>query len=156
MATQRITFSLPQEIYDEVEDLARREHRSLSELVREAIRHYADRPRSGEVFDMRGAGAGEVAEPSATYGADPGVPRGLAEAQAAKLDYLRRTSGLTVEELLRQGVDRLYEEARAGEEDSLRVLKESSFIGCGAGPEDLSESYKSYLSESLATKHDPR
>jgi hypothetical protein len=154
MATKRITISLPQEIYDEVEELAQREHRSMSELVREAIRLYADGPRGDESFGAWSVT--EVAEPAAAYGADTGIPRGLAAAQDPKLDYLQRSTGLTVQEILQQGIARLYEEARSATQDSLRVLQESSFIGCGAGPEDLSESYKAYLAESLATKHDPR
>ncbi|MDY7095837.1 MAG: ribbon-helix-helix protein, CopG family [Acidobacteriota bacterium] len=154
MATKRITISLPQKIYDEVEELAQREHRSMSELVREAIRHCADSPRGDGAFGSWGVT--EVAEPATAYGADPGVPRGLAAAQSSKLDYLQRSTGLTVGEILQQGIDRVYEEARGSAKDSLRVLRESSFIGCGAGPEDLSESYKSYLGESLSTKHDPR
>lgn len=154
MATKRITFSLTQEIYDEVEELARREHRSMSELVREAIRLYADGPRGDGALGAWGVT--EVAEPATAYEAGSGVPRGLPAAQGSKLAYLQRSTGLTVDEILQQGIDLVYEEVRGSAEDSLRVLQESSFIGCGAGPRDLSESYKTYLAESLAAKHDPR
>jgi len=35
-----LTVALPPEMYDEVEAIARDEHRSRSEVIREALRHY--------------------------------------------------------------------------------------------------------------------
>ena len=39
--TQILTVSLPPEMYTQIEQMATEEHRTKSELVREALRHYA-------------------------------------------------------------------------------------------------------------------
>lgn len=39
----RVMITLPQDFLDEMDRLARREHRSRSELIREAVRHYMAR-----------------------------------------------------------------------------------------------------------------
>jgi Arc/MetJ-type ribon-helix-helix transcriptional regulator len=40
MTAKMISVSLPQEMLPEIDNLARREHRSRSELIREALRRY--------------------------------------------------------------------------------------------------------------------
>lgn len=41
--SKTLTISMPPELYDEVIRLADREHRTQSELIREAVRHYSAR-----------------------------------------------------------------------------------------------------------------
>lgn len=41
MARKRLTVSVPEEFYREIGDLAKQEHRTFSEVTREALRRYA-------------------------------------------------------------------------------------------------------------------
>ena len=69
----------------------------------------------------------------------------LDESRAAKLEYLKRTTGLSASELVRRGIDLLYEEARRGPRSALAVLTATGFVGSGEGPADLSVRTKEYL-----------
>ena len=40
--TKTITFSLPPEMAEQVQDVMREESRTMSELIREALRHYME------------------------------------------------------------------------------------------------------------------
>ena len=40
MPTKRLTISLPEKFYQEIGELAKQEHRTLSEVAREALRRY--------------------------------------------------------------------------------------------------------------------
>ena len=60
--TTKILVSLPQEFLDEVDHLAAEEHRSRSELIREALRAYL------EVRQVRKLQIKRVSEQSALYG----------------------------------------------------------------------------------------
>ncbi|MDY7094675.1 MAG: ribbon-helix-helix protein, CopG family [Acidobacteriota bacterium] len=48
MTTRRLTISLPETLFDEVERLSQREHRTLSELAREALRRYTEEAQPTE------------------------------------------------------------------------------------------------------------
>lgn len=76
--------------------------------------------------------------------------------QATKLEYLKRTTHLGVSDLVKRGIDLLYDTVCKETRDPLRLLTESGFIGSGEGPSDLSERYKEELGEILATKHGDR
>lgn len=80
----------------------------------------------------------------------------LDERQAAKVAYLRRITGLATSEIIKRGIELLYEDVRRGGRAPFEVLTETGFIGCGEGPADLSERYKEHLHEVLADKHGDR
>ncbi len=60
--TTKILVSLPQEFLDEVDHLAAEEHRSRSELIREALRAYL------EARQVRKLQLKRITEQSAPYG----------------------------------------------------------------------------------------
>lgn len=74
-----------------------------------------------------------------------------------KLELASRRLGLNVTDTLKAGLDKLVESLDA--EARMRpfeALKKAGFIGCAAGPADLSANYKKYLSGSLVRKHGAR
>lgn len=77
----------------------------------------------------------------------------LDKGRAEKLQYLRRATHLGVSDLVKRGIDLLYEDIRRETRDPFEVLTETGFIGCGEGPPDLSSRYKDELREILAAKH---
>lgn len=80
----------------------------------------------------------------------------LDEAHAAKLDYLKRATGLAVSDIVKRGIDLAYEEAKHATSSPLDVLTEAGFVGSAEGPADLSERYKEELAELLSAKHGHR
>jgi hypothetical protein len=80
----------------------------------------------------------------------------LDEAHAAKLEFLKRATGLAVSDIVKRGIDLAYEEARRTTRSPLDVLTDAGFVGSGEGPADLSEHYKEELAEVLAAKHGDR
>lgn len=88
MATKRLTISLPEEVYDEVGALARREHRSVSEFVREAIRKYSAASLSEE-RDLYPWEAKLIEERMARYHADPDDVHGWEDVESAAQEGIR-------------------------------------------------------------------
>jgi hypothetical protein len=80
----------------------------------------------------------------------------LDEHHATKLEYLKRTTRLGVSDIVKRGIDLVYEDVRKETHDPLQVLTQSGFIGSGEGPSDLSERYKEELRDLLAAKHGDR
>jgi hypothetical protein len=80
----------------------------------------------------------------------------LDEGHAAKLEYLQRATRLGVSDIVKRGIDLLYEEVRKGSGDPLEILTETGFIGSGEGPANLSARYKEELRDLLAAKHGHR
>lgn len=80
----------------------------------------------------------------------------LDESHAAKLEYLKRTTRLGVSDIVKRGIDLLYEDVRKEARDPFEILTETGFIGSGEGPSDLSERYKEELRELLDAKHGDR
>jgi hypothetical protein len=80
----------------------------------------------------------------------------LDEEHVAKVEYLKRTTGLSTSDLVKRGLDRLYEETRATRRSALEGLRDSGFIASGSGPTDLSERYKDEYADSLAAKYGDR
>lgn len=111
LSTKRLTVSLPLEVYEQAAELASREHRSLSELVREAIRGYAAGSRPHD--RAPGAAAGQlVEEPAAVYGLDSSLDTQGGDTVDLNALALGRE---TFEELQRRAADRgasLADEAR--------------------------------------------
>lgn len=75
----------------------------------------------------------------------------LDRATARKLALLKRRTGLTTSEIIRDALERLYQEVGAPGA-AAAVLERSGFIGCAAGPEDLSASYERLQGETLKRK----
>lgn len=73
-----------------------------------------------------------------------------------KLEYLKRATRLGVSDIVKRGIDLVYEDVRKEARDPVQVLTESGFIGSGEGPVELSERYKKELLDLLATKHGNR
>lgn len=80
----------------------------------------------------------------------------LDESRASKLDFLKRITGLSVSEIVKRGIDALYDEEQRRAADARRILADVGFVGCASGPEDLSVRYKDELRESLEEKHGHR
>jgi hypothetical protein len=79
----------------------------------------------------------------------------LDDDRASKLEYLKRTTGRPVSDIVKRGIDLAYEEARRTAGSPHEVLTASGFVGSGEGPEDLSVRYKGELLD-LAAKHGDR
>ncbi len=75
---------------------------------------------------------------------------------AAKLDFLVRTEGKSVTDIVRTAIRRYYEAARAERSAKTGQLEASGFIGCAEADPDLSTTYKRQLRRTLATKHGDR
>lgn len=73
-----------------------------------------------------------------------------------KLEFLKRRSHVGTTEVVKRGIDALYDEASQKPGRAFEILTESGFIGRGDGPEDLSETYKEKLLEILEEKHGHR
>lgn len=80
----------------------------------------------------------------------------LDKGRAEKLQYLKRATHLGVSDLVKRGIDLLYEDVRKTTRDPYEVLTETGFVGGGEGPADLSARYKDDLRAILAAKHGDR
>jgi Ribbon-helix-helix protein, copG family len=79
----------------------------------------------------------------------------LDSTQAGKLAYLSEATGQSASDVMREAVDRYYEQVKSEKGKDRRIL--NSLIGkYEGGPADLSENYKQYLTESLTKKHGHR
>lgn len=74
---------------------------------------------------------------------------------AYKLDYLVHAEGLNVSEVVKESINRYYDEIRAPQ-PARDVLERNGFIGCGEADAELSASYKETLTASLQAKHGDR
>jgi hypothetical protein len=75
---------------------------------------------------------------------------------AEKIEYLKRATGLPVSDLVKRGIDLLFEGMRNEARPAFEILTETGFIGSGSAPPDLSDRYKDDLAEILAAKHGDR
>lgn len=73
-----------------------------------------------------------------------------------KLEVLKSQQQCSVTQVLKQAIDDYYDAYVSAAQSQSRAILNGGFIACGEGDEDLSESYKGYLSESLKEKHDYR
>lgn len=71
-----------------------------------------------------------------------------------KLEVLKSQEHLTTTEVVKKALDYYYEMRKENNKSRVKQLLDSDFIGCGEGPEDLSENYKDYLTQSLSEKYD--
>ena len=89
MTSKMISVSIPEEMLPEVDRVARNEHRSRSELIREALRRYLS-PARERVLPLDDAAPDEI----------EAMNRGRAEfarGEFVRLDDLQRELGLTTE-----------------------------------------------------------
>ncbi len=77
----------------------------------------------------------------------------LEDGIAEKVDYLLKTTQLTLSEVLKNSIDVYYELMRISPADKLKAFEESGFIGCGEGDAQLSVNYKTDLKELLERKY---
>jgi hypothetical protein len=77
----------------------------------------------------------------------------IPDEQYRALEDVAARTGRTVSEVVRTAIGDFL--SRRGEQapTAFEALVAAGFVGCGEGPEDLSERYKEYLHEGLAEKH---
>ena len=71
-----------------------------------------------------------------------------------KLELLKHQEHLTTTEVIKKALSYYYEMKKRDNSTKIQQLLESDFIACGEGPEDLSENYKGYLTDSMSKKYD--
>ena len=74
------------------------------------------------------------------------------ESLSRKLAHLRRITGHSVTEIVRQAIELYYESIHRGDGTAKDVLLRTGFVGCAEGSPDLSDRYKSAIAESLVRK----
>jgi hypothetical protein len=104
-------------------------------------------------YDRIGAGGAMTMTTNSLLGR---INARLDERHAAKLEYLRRTTRMGVSDIVKRGIDLVYEDVQKETRDPFEVLTETGFIGSAEGPIDLSERYREELRELLAAKHGDR
>jgi len=78
----------------------------------------------------------------------------LDEQHLKKLRYLEETTHANASEVIRQAIDFYYSRMSENAHGAADLLIKSGFVGCGEGSPELSRTYKSELTRSLAKKHD--
>lgn len=73
-----------------------------------------------------------------------------------KLEVLKNQQHTSITQVLKQAIDEYYASHVSASAIQREALLNSGFIGCVDGEMDLSESYKTHLSDSLGAKHDYR
>ena len=89
MATKRLSISLPESLYDEIGESARREHRTRSEFAREALRRYVS-ASFGEDPDVEPWERDLVAERLEAYHRDPDSAVGWREVHTAAMEAIQK------------------------------------------------------------------
>ncbi len=77
----------------------------------------------------------------------------LDDSLAEKIDYLLKTTQLTLSDILKNSVNLYYELTRVSPADRLNAFEEAGFIGCGEGDAHLSVNYKNDLRELMEQKY---
>jgi hypothetical protein len=75
----------------------------------------------------------------------------LDEATRQELRQLQKETGMSVTEVIRESIHRLYLQESVATRSPVESF--ADLIGCIEGPADLSTNYKAVLRESLLTKH---
>ena len=71
---------------------------------------------------------------------------------ARKIARLRRLTGETTTQIIKDSVELYYEKVAARSAPPAEVLAATGFIGCAGGDADLSATYKARLTRSLGRK----
>ena len=75
---------------------------------------------------------------------DPGLAR--------KVAAVRRRTGQSVTDIVKQSIEDYCNARLKGSESALDALAATGFVGCAEGPRDLSERYKEDLASSFGRK----
>jgi len=81
------------------------------------------------------------------------ISTNLDDSLAEKIDYLLKTTQLTLSDILKNAVNSYYELTRVSPTDKLKAFEEFGFIGCGEGDAHLSVNYKNDLRELMEQKY---
>ena len=73
-----------------------------------------------------------------------------------KLEVLKNQQHSSITQVLKMAIDEYYASHVLRATAQREALLSSGFIGCAEGDENLSESYKEAIAESLGAKHDYR
>jgi predicted DNA-binding protein len=71
---------------------------------------------------------------------------------ARKVAYLESRTKMSTTEVVLESIERYYAAMTEGDGTAADALAKAGFIGCAKGPADLSRSYKTELTRSLAKK----
>jgi len=72
----------------------------------------------------------------------------------SKLEALKNSGHQTTTEVIKKALDYYYDVKKNQNKTNINQLLKSDFIACGNAESDLSENYKSYLTNSLKQKND--
>ena len=78
----------------------------------------------------------------------------LDQEYASKLSYLMKATESTVSDVIKRAIDLYYADLQTRQAKPAEIWKQSGFIGCAEGSENLSEDYKDIFGDLSATKHD--
>lgn len=76
----------------------------------------------------------------------------LDDATAKKLAELRRRTGRSTSEIVRDALDNFYRERVTEDRDAAAILRETGFVASAGGSGGLSTQYKREIARSLARK----
>ena len=71
---------------------------------------------------------------------------------ARKVAFLEKRTQKTTTQVVIDSIELYYESLKEGSATAVDLLEQSGFIGCAAGPADLSSTYKAKLARSLSNK----
>ena len=77
----------------------------------------------------------------------------LEDEQAQKLPYIQQRTSQDAAVLMRQAIDRQYEQLVAERQTPLEIFEDLGLVGCMEGEPDLSTNYKAVVSDYLDEKH---
>ena len=77
----------------------------------------------------------------------------LDENYQARMVAIQQSTQLEMSEIIKQAIDLMYEKTSLTPKEKNKKLIDM-LAGIGSGPADLSENYKSYLSQGWKDKHD--
>jgi hypothetical protein len=80
----------------------------------------------------------------------------LDEGRSRKLAFLRKVTGRTLSEVLKNAIDTYYREIKREQTRARDILEKQGLVGCGEAGADLSSDYKSDLKGILDLKHGHR
>ncbi len=73
-------------------------------------------------------------------------------ALAQKLEFLKRRTNKSVTEIVRESIERYYEQTRGQLDHAHRAFDGAGFVGCGEADEDLSSTYKRQVTDLVEKK----
>ena len=77
----------------------------------------------------------------------------LEEEDVLKLEALKKLNHQTTTEIIKEAITVLYRQKLVHPKGSIHALLESDFVGCAAGPEEGSQTYKQDVMDYVDAKH---